>query len=76
MHPDYQGQGLATRLLKSACNLADEAGQDVYLEGTPAARKLYEKYGFECLQVLHLKSVDYSMAVMIRRAPNRSNGVH
>lgn len=49
VHPDFQGQGIAKRLLNHAMRGADEAGQDVYLEGTAAGQPLYLSCGFEPL---------------------------
>lgn len=51
VHPDYRGQGIGSRLLRSALELARETGLecvdlDVYASNVPAIR-LYEKFGFE-----------------------------
>ena len=48
--PDHQGRGIATRLLNEAMRGADEAGEDVYLEGTAAGQALYLRCGFQPLQ--------------------------
>ena len=47
VHPDYQRRGIAKKLLLAACAHADKVGQDVYLEASPAGRKLYTSNGFE-----------------------------
>lgn len=47
VHPDYQRRGIAKRLLLAVCAHADKAGQDVYLEASPAGKKLYLSNGFE-----------------------------
>jgi len=49
VHPDHQRRGIAKQLLLAVCAHADRAGQDVYLEASPAGRKLYLSNGFEKL---------------------------
>ena len=66
VHPNYQGRGIATKLLQRGLEDADKAGQDVYLEATPSARKLYRRCGFEDLEEIHLATVDYTVLAMIR----------
>ena len=66
VHPDYQGHGIARRLLLRALEEADKAGQDVYLEGTAAGKGLYVRCGFEELGEINMETVDYKFAVMLR----------
>lgn len=66
VHPDYQGQGIAGRLLQRGLEEADRAQQDVYLEGTAAGRRLYLRHGFEDLEDIDLETVDYKIVAMIR----------
>lgn len=72
VHPDYQGQHIATKLLQRGLEEADKAGQDVYLEGTAAAKRLYYRCGFEDLEDIDLESVDYRLTAMIRHAQNNA----
>ncbi|KAF2265664.1 acyl-CoA N-acyltransferase [Lojkania enalia] len=44
--PGYQGRGIGKALLERGIKLADTDGLPLYLEGTPAGRRLYEKLGF------------------------------
>lgn len=64
--PDFQGQGIAKRLLNHAMKGADEAGEDVYLEGTAAGQPLYLRCGFEPLKDISAMGGAYTMKAMIR----------
>jgi predicted N-acetyltransferase YhbS len=51
VHPDYQRQGIATRLMRRALDYLSGCGiRCIKLDATPAGRPLYEKLGFtpEC----------------------------
>lgn len=65
--PDYHGQGIAKRLLHKLCEIADKAGQDVYLESTLAGRKLYKNAGFESLGEVLLLDGEYLITAMLRK---------
>jgi len=65
--PDYQGHGIAKRLLQKLCELADEAGQDIYLESTTAGLPLYKKAGFEVLGELSMLDGEYQLSSMLRK---------
>ena len=67
VHPDYQGHGIAKRLLQRICEFADEAGQDVYLESTTAGLSLYKKGGFEVLGELSMLEGEYTLYSMLRK---------
>ena len=71
VHVDNQGQGIAKRLLLKGLELADEAGEDVYLESTPAARGLYQRVGFEVLEEFTVRDT-FPMTVMLRKAKSQS----
>ncbi|GAA5919042.1 hypothetical protein JCM1841_003716 [Sporobolomyces salmonicolor] len=51
-HPNYQGQGVASALLRSAIALADatDPPTPMYLEASPAGQPLYAKWGWERLE--------------------------
>jgi ribosomal protein S18 acetylase RimI-like enzyme len=72
VHPDHQGQGIAKRLLLKGLELADEAGEDVYLESTPGARGLYLRVGFEVLEEFTVQDT-FPMTVMLRKAVSKSS---
>jgi GNAT superfamily N-acetyltransferase len=65
--PDYHGQGIAGQLLQKLCELPDEAGQDIYLESTIAARTLYKNAGFEVLGELEMLEGEYMLTSMLRK---------
>jgi len=68
--PDYQGHGIAKRLLQKICEFADEAGQDIYLESTTAGLSLYKKAGFEVLGELSMLAWldgEYTLSAMLRK---------
>ncbi|OCK84084.1 hypothetical protein K432DRAFT_321022 [Lepidopterella palustris CBS 459.81] len=46
--PDFQGRGVASLLLKEVIEIADRADppQAMYLEAMPAARAIYERFGY------------------------------
>ncbi|KAI1456305.1 hypothetical protein F4805DRAFT_234426 [Annulohypoxylon moriforme] len=46
IHPDFQRLGAGTALVKWGTKVADERGVKAVVEGTPAARRLYEQCGF------------------------------
>lgn len=71
VHPDYQGRGIAKRLLLQGLELAGEAGQDVYLESTPSGKGLYQRMGFEVLEEFTVKDT-FPMTVMLRKAESKS----
>ncbi|KAL4805128.1 acyl-CoA N-acyltransferase [Aspergillus unguis] len=52
VHPDYQGQGIARRLLQWGIEEAARLGLDVHLEATRAGRPVYERMGFEVLRTV------------------------
>jgi ribosomal protein S18 acetylase RimI-like enzyme len=71
VHPDYQGRGIGTRLLAEICCLADKAGQDVYLDASPAGTKLYLNAGFEKVGEIDIQDGRYVLACMLRKAGSK-----
>lgn len=46
--PEFQGRGVATKLMNWAIEQADQkGGQPMYLESAPTARNVYMRFGFE-----------------------------
>jgi ribosomal protein S18 acetylase RimI-like enzyme len=53
VHPDHQGQGLGSVLIRHALATADRDRRPAYLESsTPQSRALYQRHGFEVLEEL------------------------
>ena len=66
--PAYRGRGVALTLIKRGLELVDHAGEDVFLEATPVAVKLYEQQGFARIGDLEIPD-GYHMPIMLRRSP-------
>ncbi|KAL2005066.1 hypothetical protein VTN00DRAFT_2916 [Thermoascus crustaceus] len=47
VHPDYQGKGAGSLIVKWGCDRGDQDGVALYIDATPAGARLYEKFGFE-----------------------------
>jgi len=45
-HPECQKRGLASTVLKWACERVDREGIEFYLDASTQGRPLYEKFGF------------------------------
>ena len=74
VHPEYGGRGIAKMLLQRALEVPGEAGQDAYLESTPAGHELYKRVGFEDLEVVPLSSIEYrTIAMMWHPKSQRKN---
>ncbi|EEP77544.1 predicted protein [Uncinocarpus reesii 1704] len=48
-HPDHQGRGAGTLLLKYGLEIADKHGVESFLEASAKGLPLYERYGFESI---------------------------
>ncbi|KAJ5814481.1 hypothetical protein N7474_006258 [Penicillium riverlandense] len=45
-HPDYQGRGAGSMIVKWGCDLADKAGVSAYVDASKEGAGLYKKHGF------------------------------
>lgn len=64
----YQGLGLGKKLLLTACDIADEAHIDVFVQANVYAKAFYEKRGFVCVDEVILPGPDgYGEAFLIYR---------
>ncbi|CEL11001.1 hypothetical protein ASPCAL14108 [Aspergillus calidoustus] len=66
--PEFNGRGLASKLLQWGLSRADEKKVMTFLVSTPQGKRLYERYGFETLAENEAVP-GYSMASMVRPAP-------
>ncbi|GLA38555.1 hypothetical protein AnigIFM63309_005852 [Aspergillus niger] len=66
-HPQFNGRGIGSRLLRWGLDRADEKGVPTFLASTPAGRPLYEKYGFEAVEEYEVIP-GYFQASMLREA--------
>lgn len=73
-HPDHQGRGAASMMLKWGAAEADRLGLVSYLEASPVGKKLYEKNGFQELETVRVDfskwggPAEFSTALMSRPA--------
>lgn len=65
--PDHWGRGVGKKLLQRGLEEVDKAGQDIYLEASPVAVRLYRSCGFEELETIELFEGEMVMTAMIRR---------
>ena len=43
---EYKGKGVGSKMLKRACEIADKAGEDVFVHANASGVGFYEKFGF------------------------------
>lgn len=65
--PEHWGKGIGKKLLKRGLEEVDKAGQDIYLEATPAAVAMYRSCGFQELERIEMCDGQLVMSPMIRR---------
>ena len=64
----YKGRGVGSKMLKRACEIADETGDDVFVQANESAIGFYEKFGFKNEgEVLMPGEVKYLETLMVRR---------
>jgi len=79
VHPDYQGRGCASTLLRAGLERVDAVGAKSFLEATPQARPLYSKFGWRDIDVIFSDLEQYGCdiqrkqvtSVMVRDAHRR-----
>ncbi|KAF2769946.1 hypothetical protein EJ03DRAFT_343029 [Teratosphaeria nubilosa] len=59
--PRFQHNGAGTMLLESILADADDAGLEVYLEGTDTAKAMYLKHGFRAVNDIYFDPSKYGM---------------
>jgi ribosomal protein S18 acetylase RimI-like enzyme len=66
---EAKGMGLGRKLLQRACEISDEAGVDIFVEGNMFAVEFYRKFGFEKVKEIVLPGEEaYGEAMLVRSA--------
>lgn len=65
VHPDYQRQGLGTRLLKTLSEEFDRMQRQILVSAAPAGVPLYRKFGFQTFSVVQTPKGD--ITTMLRQ---------
>ncbi|KAM3420996.1 hypothetical protein BST61_g1422 [Cercospora zeina] len=74
VHPDHWGKGVAGKLLQySLQELVDRDGAEALLEATPAAKRIYARWGFQEVKQLPMMNGQYISTVMVRPAQQKRN---
>ncbi|SPO06094.1 uncharacterized protein DNG_08783 [Cephalotrichum gorgonifer] len=68
VRPDYQGRGAAGPLIKWGAERADEDGLPCYLDASPMAKAIYERYGFKVADTLVFGGGELVETMMVREA--------
>jgi ribosomal protein S18 acetylase RimI-like enzyme len=59
--PDYQRQGIGSKLLKAMFEKTDNSGYSTYVSADPDNVDFYKKHGFEVLKEISVKINDYDL---------------
>jgi GNAT superfamily N-acetyltransferase len=51
---EYSGRGLGTKLMATACEIADREERDMFVEANEFAESFYHKFGFKTEQKLEI----------------------
>lgn len=56
-HPEHRGKGVASLVMEWGLERADELGLETYIEATDVGKPVYEKFGFDAIEMseLHLE---------------------
>ena len=66
---EAKGMGLGKKLLQRACEISDEAGVDIFVEGNMFAVAFYRKFGFEKVKEIVLPGEEaYGEAMLVYSA--------
>ena len=60
-HPEYQGRGLASIMLRHILERIDREGRRCYLESTPAVYPLYLKFGWRVVDEIKTNLAKYGV---------------
>ena len=66
---EAKGTGLGRKLLQRACEISDQKGVDIFVEGNIFAVEFYRKFGFEVIKEIVLPGEEqYGEAMLVRSA--------
>jgi ribosomal protein S18 acetylase RimI-like enzyme len=66
---EAKGTGLGRKLLQRACEISDQKGVDIFVEGNMFAVEFYRKFGFEVVKEIVLPGEEeYREAMLVRSA--------
>lgn len=72
---EAKGMGLGRKLLQRACEISDEVGVDIFVEGNMFAVEFYRKFGFEVVKEIVLPGEEmYGEAMLVRSAVGGGRG--
>ncbi|PKS07229.1 hypothetical protein jhhlp_005831 [Lomentospora prolificans] len=72
VHGDYQGRGASSSLLRWGVQRADEDQLPCYLDASPGAKPIYEKYGFREVDRIVFGDGEHIESIMVREIAPRS----
>lgn len=52
VHPNYQSQGLGSKMLERVCDEIDKLGWPAFVMASPAGVRLYSKFGFDVVSLV------------------------
>ncbi|KAI9744119.1 MAG: hypothetical protein M1818_002271 [Claussenomyces sp. TS43310] len=67
-HPDHEGRGAGSMLIRYSLALADREGADVYVEGSPAGAPVYKHFSLQEVGSMVLFEGKYVELLMLREA--------
>ncbi|EEP76732.1 predicted protein [Uncinocarpus reesii 1704] len=65
-HPEYQGRGIGSLLLKEGLAVADKHNIPAWLEASAAGYPLYKKFGFEDVEIFDMDLTKYGGKTVAR----------
>ena len=67
MHPDYQGKGIGTMMVKYGIDAAERMGIDIFVLAFEMGVEIYRKLGFELLEQITLDDSEFGGAGVFHR---------
>lgn len=65
----YKGKGVGSKLLQKACDIADAAGLEIFVQANGSAKGFYQKFGFRLeAEKIMPGDIEYAEYMMIRQS--------